>query len=161
MEMSDQGPSISMAEVADVLRRAARGEIPVTVNFPYVPNERSSVDFQAEGFTISIYDDAGCLDYVDWALTPDGRRCAFDDWVNAAKKAKLETGNPLHLLSEDEQEALQTILVAAPSQEIAVSKEGKTSQTGLSIGLVYSRLDWIIIALASLGLAILLSNLGF
>jgi hypothetical protein len=159
--MSDQGPSISMAEMADVLRRAARGEIPVTVDFPYVPNERSSVDFHAEGFTISIYDDAGCLDYVDWALTPDGRRCAFDDWTNAAKKEKLETGNPFHLLSEGEQEALQLILVAAPSQELDVSKERETTRTSRSIRLGYSRLDWIIIALASLGLAVFLSNLDF
>lgn len=159
MEANDQEPSISMAEVADVLRRAARGEIPITVDFPYLPNESSSADFHVEGFTISIYDDAGCLDYVDWALTPDGRRCAFDDWCDAAEKAKLETSNPLDLLSEGEQEALQMILVSAPSQESDVSKEEETTRSGGSIGLVYSRFDWLVIALASLGLAILLSSL--
>ncbi|WP_459852396.1 DUF7693 family protein [Dongia sp. agr-C8] len=159
--MSDEDPSISMTEMADVLRRAARGEIPVTVDFPYVPNERSSADFHAEGFTISIYDDAGCLDYVDWTVAPDGRRCTFDDWRRAAEKAKLEAGNPLDLLSEDEQQALETILVAAPSQEIKVSTEEETTRAGGHIGLVYSRFDWIVIALASLGLAILLSNFDF
>jgi hypothetical protein len=161
MEMHDEGPSISMAEIADLLKRVVRGEIPVTVDFPYVPNESASANFHAEGFTISIYDDAGCLDYVDWALAPDGRRCAFDDWGAPGKTAKLETGNPLDLLSEDEQEALQAILVAAQIQEFQVSRDKETTRVRPSPALVYSWYGWIIIALASLVLAILLSNLGF
>ena len=118
--MTDATPAISMNEVADVLRRVARGETEAVQISPAV--------FLADGFEICIYIDAGYLDYVEWVRAPDGRHCDFEDWGHiltpeeralepwelAAKRPDLDILEPLDLLSEKEQEALQKILIAEP-----------------------------------------------
>lgn len=122
--MSAPLPSISANEVADVLRRVATGETQAFVQGgPIEPGDCGAVVFLGDGFEICIYVDAGSLDYVEWAVAPDGRRSEFDDWAPkplpgdakfedwelAAMRPELEILGPLDLLSEKEQEALQRV----------------------------------------------------
>jgi len=80
-----------------------------------MPGKEPEVRFAADGFTISVYLEAGALDYVEWAEAPDGRYCAFDDWYQAAMKADLEFTDPLEMLSENERTVLQRVLSETPS----------------------------------------------
>ena len=126
--MSDTTPSISLNEVAYVLRRVARGETEaVNVWGPYEPSAYAAACFLADGFEICIYNDAGSLDYIEWVKAPDGRYCEFDDWGHVLTQAELELEPwelaamrpdldilcPLDLLPEKEQEALSRALAAA------------------------------------------------
>jgi hypothetical protein len=115
-----QAPSISLIEVADVLRRVIRGQAAATViRGPHAPSKEPEVRFVADGFIISIYLEAGSLDYVEWAEAADGRYCAFDDWYQVAMKADLEFTDPLEMLSEKERAVLQRVLTEAPSAPAA------------------------------------------
>lgn len=62
-----------------MLDRIARGEIKAIET---TPQTRCRIDrsFKTEdGWTFEIFDDCGQMDYLNWAQTPQGERCA--DWV--------------------------------------------------------------------------------
>jgi len=110
----DESPAIGLSEVADVLRRVLRKESRFAViRGESEPGQEAALRLIADGFTISVHHEAGRLDYVEWAEAPDGRYCAFDDWYQAAMKADQEFADPLEMLSEQEQAALQAALSTA------------------------------------------------
>lgn len=85
---------VSCEEVMEVLCRASRGEIPL-VALDGVWGHFGEPRFNVGGWTIKVFNDCGDVDYVDSAISPDGRVGTCHDWW---KEADL---NPLDLGKED------------------------------------------------------------
>lgn len=97
-------------EVADVLRRAIRGEIPVAIegedNWAEVFS--GNVVFWFADWCIVLFNDALDIDYVDEVTAPDGRSATFESWAADA--------NPVDLLTIAEGHALSRVVENAEPQ---------------------------------------------
>lgn len=103
--------AIPKLQVTALLRRIARGEIPITVRGTETWDERfaGNVAFHVEGFIITFFNDCDSLDYVDQVESPDGSVTDFDSlWWQHPKRCC-----PSDLLSVDDVHALELALKAA------------------------------------------------
>ena len=106
---------ITRQEVADVLKAAVAGEIPVRLVNPeqtwhvvYAGN----MDFMLGDWRITIFNDCDELDYIDSVKAPDGREAEFED-LNGEDPVTSAYGDPLGLLSDDEWRMFEIILEQA------------------------------------------------
>jgi len=105
--------AITPEEVAGVLRRVARGEIPIALVEPahtWTDIYAGDVAFTAGGWRIVIFNDCMELDYVDSATAPDGRHADFEDWH---PPGATHFACPLCHLTRAEREALERLVEAA------------------------------------------------
>ena len=97
-----EAPSISSAEVLAKLRSILAGEeFQVDPKFRYGP-DCSLMKLHCQDMTLLIFVDAGELDYVDSATTPDGRSGDYDQWGSPL----YEGPDPIDSLSPEEQQTL-------------------------------------------------------
>lgn len=100
--------TITGPEVAEVLRRAIRGEIPVTLENSAHKWAFANCDVGFKfgpDWHIVFFNDAGDLDYCNDAVHGD-RTGDFDSWYDAKSE-------PVSLLDHSEQVALERLLEAA------------------------------------------------
>lgn len=114
-------PAIPATEVAELLRRAVRGEVSLRLqpgardwNAVYAGN----VAFDIGGWNVVVFNDCGELDYVAAAVAPDGRGSVFDDWFDElgwfGELGPTNLENPVDLLDADEFVRLEWLLEDAP-----------------------------------------------
>jgi hypothetical protein len=95
-------------EIAELFRRALRGEVKIfTVGASWTDIYASNVEVRIGGYKLVIFNDCNQVDYVDSAITPDGREGDFDDWF-------FSDTEPVDLLNDEEQTRLETLMEAAP-----------------------------------------------
>lgn len=100
------------AEVAHQLRRALAGEVAVRLANPRFTWDRAycgNCRVFLGDWEFIFYNDAGCLDYIDTVVAPDGRWTGFGEFE---REEDPLFGNAA-LLSESEQKALERLLEAA------------------------------------------------
>lgn len=113
----DAAPSVpappSASQVAEVLRRAARGEVPVACRGDRRWTDRSgfTVPVVVDGWVLDIHNDCGGADYMAQATSPAGAVADYN--ALCAGRGPLYLG-PLEDLSEDDLDALERVLEAAP-----------------------------------------------
>ena len=106
-------PTIPASEVAEVLRRIARGDVQVRLQAgteSWYETLTGNVFFDADGWRIVIFNDCGFVDYVDSVVAPDGRTAKYEDWAQD-KSAKCL--NPISMMMRTEDAPLFEKLVAA------------------------------------------------
>ena len=104
--------SVPAAEVAELLRRAIRGEVAVTLANPEWSWSDATGDcgFRIDGWEVVMYNDFGDLDYVDSVRAPDGRTGDFDYWFG---NLAIYGSNPAAYLSQREDALLLDLLEKA------------------------------------------------
>lgn len=102
-------PSIEAIEVADIFRRALRGEIAVKLlgTDAWLDVFCGDVEFMFDDWSIVIYNDVNELDYVDSAIAPDGRTVEYDDWF---ERGTCNGADPVDLLSSAERDSLESLI---------------------------------------------------
>jgi probable phosphoglycerate mutase len=99
-------PSIPGSEIAELFRRAIRGEVKVEAvssDWGYCGDARIVI----AGYDLTIFNDCDELDYVDSATAPDGRHTEFEEWWDAAD-------SPVDMLSDEEIAEMERLLENAP-----------------------------------------------
>lgn len=99
-------------EIVEVLKKIACGAIEISsfdeeLSLWTEPNIDGIVGFTAEGYYIRIFVDAGEVDYVDLARTPDGREGVLDYWEDYADGQQ----DPVEYLTSDEKRMLKAVIV--------------------------------------------------
>ena len=95
--------TLTAKEVAAQLVRAVRGEVPIRLTDPRLSWDyvyAGNVEFDIGGWIITIFNDCDSYDYVDTAISPDGRKWEFPEWNMAD-----DPDNPpveSHLVERDE-----------------------------------------------------------
>lgn len=106
---------ITAAQVADLLRRAARGEVPVACRGARWDDVQcGNVAIAVDGWELWIFNDCDEADYIDRATSPMGDSADYE--ALCAGRGPLYLG-PLEDLSEDDLAALERVLEAAPLEE--------------------------------------------
>ena len=97
--------SIEAIEVAELLRDVINKNISIKLCDPCFTWEEANgnIGVKINGYTITIFNDSGELDYIDSAISPDGREGDFDYWTEHASERK----DPVDLLTEEEQSKLE------------------------------------------------------
>lgn len=98
--MSIRGP-----EIAELLRRIARGEATLQAVTKGGWGFCGDATFRVENYTLTIFNDCYELDYVDSAECDDGRRGCFDEWFEGDEE-------PVSLLTSEEANAVENALEA-------------------------------------------------
>ena len=65
------------------------------------------MDVRIDGYKLIIFNDCNQVDYVDYAIAPDGREADFDDWWFVDEE-------PIDLLTDEEQTRLEILMEEAP-----------------------------------------------
>ena len=106
-----QPPTAS--QVTDLLRRAARGEVPVACrgDLRWTDMSGFTVPVVMAGWVLHIHNDCGEADYIAQVTAPSGATADYD--ALCADRGPLYLG-PLEDLSEDDLAALERVLEAAP-----------------------------------------------
>lgn len=95
--------TIPAIEIADLLRKVLRGEVPIKViGCSWGAAYAGDVLFEIDGYLLTIFNDCEELDYVSEATAPDGRNCDFDAWYD-------DGGDPICFLTEIEVAGLEAI----------------------------------------------------
>jgi hypothetical protein len=93
-------PPVKCFHVATILRLIARGILPVTATH----KDEVHPWIEADGWRITMFVDCGDFDYVEEAITPNGQRAEFEDWMAECDR------EPSDYLTKEEMAAIQTIL---------------------------------------------------
>ena len=77
--------SVPAAEVAELLRRAIRGEVAVTLADPECPwgeahTLMGDCEFRIGGWEVIAFNGYGDFDYVYYVVSPDGRTADYAHW---------------------------------------------------------------------------------
>lgn len=94
---------VGVAEVMALLRRAIAGEARIGVAQPWSDVYHSIGSFSIDGWRINGFKRNYGIKYIDSATSPEGRRDSYDSW-------SAREGNPVALLTNDEQDALDELL---------------------------------------------------
>ncbi|MBB5414039.1 DUF7693 family protein [Paraburkholderia atlantica] len=99
--------SIPAEEVAEVFRRAIRGEIAVKLLGDEAWNDVfcGDVEFMFGDWHITVFNDVLEFDYVDNVKAPDGRTAEYDDWFHSGAG-----DDPVDLLAPSELSALEDLV---------------------------------------------------
>lgn len=100
---------LDINEVADVLRRALRGEIKVSLagGRNWDDTYCGNVAFRFGDWKITFFNDCGELDYTDTAEAPDGSSCGYEEWNQHDPDGSID---PLYMLSKAEFIALERLV---------------------------------------------------
>ena len=94
-------------EVAEVLRKVIRGEVPIRLANPALTWNWvwcGNCEFLIGDWRMTFFNDCGELDYTDHVVAPDGRKTDYDDFY--------EAGDGVELLSDEERACLVAIFEA-------------------------------------------------
>lgn len=94
---------VGVEEVIDLLRRAIAGDARIVVERKWRDVWHTDGNFLIDGWRLSGFKRSYGIKYVSEAIAPDGRHGTYDGW-------SVREGNPVHLLSNDEQDALDEIM---------------------------------------------------
>jgi hypothetical protein len=97
---SDQ---VGVAEVMALLRRAISGESRIEIERPWREVFHSLGKFEIDGWKLLAFKRNRGIKYMDRAVAPDGRMGTYDSWT-------AREGNPVHLLTDDEQDMLDDLI---------------------------------------------------
>lgn len=98
------------AEIAEVLRKAIRGEItvrPMVQELTWEKTYCGNVQFLFGDWIITFFNDCDELDYIDFVISPDGRESEFADWVDDPSG---NNEDPIDQLTQNEFVALEQLL---------------------------------------------------
>jgi hypothetical protein len=95
--------AVSLEEVADLLRRLARGEVSASSKADEHWDTQVNFYVMVEGWRLSIFNDADSMDGVYFAEAPDGRHTDIDEWFKEYGK------EPQDLLSDEEVNTLEEL----------------------------------------------------
>lgn len=145
--------AVSNIEIADLLRRAAAGKASLRLH-----NSRSwdriycgNVEFEIDGYIVVVFNDCDELDYVDRARAPDGRTGELDGWWD-------EGGDPIHLLTPEEREAVYKAL-KSPSLPGEVLPDRQRVQTPLTeLRRRHRRSVWLVSGAWGLSVLVILAS---
>ncbi|MBN9007558.1 MAG: hypothetical protein J0H40_19345 [Rhizobiales bacterium] len=98
---------VGVAEVMALLRRAIAGEVRIVVAQPWSDVCHTHGDFSIDGWRLTGFRRNYGIKYIESATSPDGRRGSHDSW-------SAREGNPVALLTDDEQDALDDLLEKVP-----------------------------------------------
>lgn len=101
---------IGVEEVMALLRRAIAGEASIIVSAPWRDVEHTYGDFSIGEWEFIGFRRARGINYIYEARAPGGRRGTHESW-------DAREGNPIFLLSNDEQDALDDLMEASEPQE--------------------------------------------
>lgn len=104
------GGHVGVEEVMALLRRVIRGKSRVIVSSPWSAVLHTNGDFVIDGWRLAGFRRNHGIKYLSEAIAPDGRRGTYDSW-------DAREGNPVHLLSNDDQDALDDLMEAAVPRE--------------------------------------------
>lgn len=105
---------INGKEVAEVIRKALRGEIavrPVVKEVTWTKAWCGNVQFLFGDWLITIFNDCNHMDYIDFVIAPDGREAEYADWLN--DNGDSTGDDPMDHLTPDELAAFETLLKEA------------------------------------------------
>jgi hypothetical protein len=94
---------VGVAEVMALLRSALAGDARIVVAQPWSDVWHTEGDFSIDGWRMAGFKRSYGIKSVVEAISPDGRRGTHESW-NARE------GNPVHLLADEEQDALDRLL---------------------------------------------------
>jgi hypothetical protein len=94
---------IGVDEVMALLRRAIAGEARIVVEQPWKSVWHTEADFSIDGWRLTGFKRTHGIKSVVEAIAPDGRRGTHESWNS-------REGNPVHLLSDDEQDDLSRLM---------------------------------------------------
>lgn len=75
---------IESKEVTEILRKVGNGELIPTLENPahnWQDIYAGEVVFNVGDWKIGVFNDCNEFDYIDFAVSPDGRRSGFEDWI--------------------------------------------------------------------------------
>jgi len=101
---------VGVDEVMTLLRRAIAGEARILVRQQWKDVWHTEGEFEIDGWRLSGFKRIYGIKSMIEATAPDGRRGTHESW-NARE------GNPIHLLSDDEQDALNDLMEATVPNE--------------------------------------------
>lgn len=107
---------ISGRELATILKKVARGELPVVLH----PEEKrdwvqcyaGNVTFLIDGWTFVFFNDCDCLDYLDHAVSPGGARVEFEE-LETLREEPIS-----YLMTHEENRRLEVLLKSARQQPL-------------------------------------------
>ncbi len=96
---------VEATEVLELFRKVLNAEVQITQITPSYPITGSDGLFtlEADKYLVTIFIDAGELDYVDSVIAPDGRDGDYDYWTLHSEAQK----DPIDLLSDVEHKRLE------------------------------------------------------
>lgn len=94
-------------EIVELLRKLIAGSVDISRVDPRFgwENGNGDIQFYIGGFLVSLFNDAGDLDYIDYVKAPDGREGDYESWDSDY--------DPIEVLSGDEIRSLKAILDSA------------------------------------------------
>ena len=99
---------VGVEEVTALLRRVIAGDATIEVKVPWKTVHHTYGGFTIDGWRFVGFRSSCGIKYVDNVVAPDGRSGTFDSFEN-------REGNPVALLTDDEQDLLDDIIEAAPA----------------------------------------------
>jgi hypothetical protein len=94
---------VGVAEAMALLRRAISGESRIEIERPWREVFHSLGKFEIDGWKLLAFKRNRGIKYLDRAVAPDGRMGTYDSWT-------AREGNPIHLLTDDEQDKLDDLI---------------------------------------------------
>lgn len=94
---------VGVHEAMQLLRRAIAGESHIELEYPWAEVFHCYGQFVIEGWKLTAFKRNYGIKYLDAALSPDGRMGTYALW-------QAREGNPVHLLSDEEQDRLDELI---------------------------------------------------
>lgn len=94
---------VGVGEAMALLRRAIAGEARIDVDRPWKTVIHCYGEFQIDGWKLTAFKRSRGIKYLDRAVAPDGRIGTYDSW-------SAREGNPVHHLTDDEQDKLDDLI---------------------------------------------------
>ncbi|TQF32973.1 hypothetical protein [Bradyrhizobium sp. UNPA324] len=94
---------VGVHEAMALLRRAIAGESHIELEHPWAEVFHSFGQFTIEGWKLTAFKRNRGIKYLDAALSPDGHMGTYVSW-------QAREGNPVHLLSDEEQDRLDELI---------------------------------------------------
>lgn len=94
---------VGVGEVMTRLRCVLAGDARIKLDHPWREIHHTYGEFEIDGWRIIAYRRSFGIKYIDSATAPDGRWGNFDSW-------EAREGNPVTLLTDDEQDALDELI---------------------------------------------------
>jgi hypothetical protein len=94
---------VGVHEVMTLLRRAICGESRIEIERPWREVFHTLGRVEIDGWRLTAFKRSHGIKYLDRAVATDGRVGTYDSW-------SAREGNPVHLLTDDEQDALDDLI---------------------------------------------------
>ncbi|MEH2506668.1 hypothetical protein V1290_005479 [Bradyrhizobium sp. AZCC 1578] len=94
---------VGVHDAIALLRRAISGQSRIELEQPWASVFHCYGEFEIDGWKLTAFKRGYGIQYLDAAVSPDGRVDTYSSWDARA-------GNPVHLLSDDEQDRLDALI---------------------------------------------------